>query len=214
MKKFICFIMIIAVILSLCGCASSKPLSSKTEQYIVASLGFEREKGNLKLFAEAVVVGTEGTSKAEPRVIEGEGKSIDVAFLDIYKKISQPLLLSHCAVIVLGSSLSAKDYGIIFDYCLKKEEITLSSFAVLTESAKKLLEMSPVSSVAVGYDIVGMIEQQDENFKNRIYEIESAKRKDKASLLPLFKVQGEEFYYESAVYYKNGSLTEIKGEKK
>ncbi len=211
MRKFLCFTIVFSVLFSLCGCASAKPITSKTEQYTVASLGFERENDKLRLFVEAIVVGTEGTSKAEPRLISGEGENIEKAFSSVSKKISQPLLLSHCAVVVLGSSLKSQDYAKIFDYCLKKRDITISAFAVITDNAETLLNMSPVSSVAVGYDIVGMIEQQKENFKNRIYEIEAEKYKGKSALIPVIKIEGEEFYYEKALFYKNGRLSESEG---
>lgn len=209
MKRFICLLTSFAVLFSLCGCSATKALSSKTEQYIVAALGFEKQEGKLQLLVEAVVVGTEGTVKAEPKVIKGEGENINEAFSDVYKRISQPLLLSHCAVIVIGTSLSAEDFAEICDYCLKEEEITLSVFTVAAKSPEKLLGMNPVSSVAVGYDIVGMIEQQtafkEVNFHNRLYEIKAAKYKSGALNLPFFEANAEEFYY--------GGLISIEREK-
>ena len=188
-------VVILSFIFLLSGCAGTKPVSSKTEQYIVSALGFDFDNG-FKVSAEAVIVGTEGTSKAEAKVITGQGKTIEEAFYELRKKTSQPLLLSHCGLLLLGEDINFEE---VLEYAKKNKELTLSVFLGATDNAEQLLNLEAVSSIAIGYDLVGMIEQQEEsegeNFKNRFYEIEASRKRGKNIKLPFFVIEKEEFSF-------------------
>lgn len=204
MKRIICILISLCLILSLCSCAKTKPLSARTEEYIVSALGFEQNGDKISLFVEAIVVGTEGSASTEAKIIKGEAKSLKEAFSEVNKRIAQPLLLAHCAVIVLGENLSAKRLGEVYDYCYNEEEITLSVFAVATKSAEALLKTKPVSSVAVGYDMAGLIELQAKRleFQNRLYEIMAARKEGQEVKIPFFEVNKEVFYFGGFSYYE------------
>ena len=197
MKKIAVALM--GLVLFLSGCAGTKPVSSKTEQYIVSALGFDGVGKGFKISAEAVIVGTEGNLETEAKVITGEGETIKKAFSELRKKNSQPLLLSHCGLILFGNSLSFEKIEEVLEYAKTEREITLSVFIGATEKAESLLNLKAVSSVAIGYDIVGMIEQQEaeagKNFKNRLYEIEAIRTRGQDIKLPFFEMQNEEFYF-------------------
>ena len=188
-------VVLLSFVFFLSGCAGTKPVSSKTEQYIVSALGFDFDNG-FKVSAEAVIVGTEGTSKAEAKVITGRGENIEKAFNELSKKISQPLLLSHCGLLLLGEGINFEE---VLEYAKKQKEITLSVFLGVTDNAEALLNLEAVSSIAIGYDIVGMIEQQEalegKNFKNRLYEIEALRKRGKEIKLPFFIIEQEEFRF-------------------
>ena len=72
-------------------------------------------------------------------------------------------------------------------------------FLGVTDNAEALLNLEAVSSIAIGYDIVGMIEQQEalegKNFKNRLYEIEALGKRGKEIKLPFFIIEQEEFRF-------------------
>ena len=197
MKKIAVALM--GLVLFLSGCAGTKPVSSKTEQYIVSALGFDGVGKGFKISAEAVIVGREGNLETEAKGITGEGETIKKAFSELRKKNSQPLLLSHCGFILFGNSLTFEKIEEVLEYAKTEREITLSVFIGATEKAESLLNLKAVSSVAIGYDIVGMIEQQEaeagKNFKNRLYEIEALRTRGQDIKLPFFEIQNEEFYF-------------------
>ncbi len=160
MKKLL---LIIISLLLLCGCEKRGP------EYLVSGIGFDKENGVYKVCFESVIINSEDT-KQTIKLIKGKGKTLDEAVDEIKKQCTQPLLLSHCGVLVIGKNIQENELEGIAEYCVKSKEITLSAFIVNTESAWKLLSAKPVSSVAVGFDIMGLLEQ-NKVYKNRLFEV-------------------------------------------
>ncbi len=155
--------LVIVFLLLLCGCEKRGP------EYLVSSMGFDKEGEMYKVCFEAVIVNSEDTKQAV-KLLKGRGKTLQGAVDEIDKQCTQPLLLSHCGVLVLGESINRKELNEITKYCVKGNEITLSAFLVLSENAEKLLSVKPVSSVTVGFDIMGLLEQ-NKPYKNRLFEL-------------------------------------------
>ena len=142
-------------------------------RFMVTALGFSGSE-NITVTAEIVTVNSESAER-EPsaQIISYTADSIADAL--------DGMLLEHCGVIVIDTSLSRERFAEICGYCFKENKITLSVYMIAADDPKALLEGEPVSSVAVGYDIMGIIGQKSEtgkiNFNNRYFEIESRREK-------------------------------------
>ncbi len=182
MKK--CILAII-LLLFLCGCQKSKP------EYLISSIGFDKKENNYTVLYETVIINSENTSQSL-KVLKGEGATINKAVVEIKRQCTQPLLLSHCGVIVVGENVKGDDLKQICEYALK-EEITLSAYFVKTKNCDKLLKTKPMSSACVGYDIMGLI-KQNKPYKNRFFElINSGFKAD----LPQISLKEGGLYFES-----------------
>ncbi len=156
------FFLSLLLVLFLCGCEKRGP------EYLVSSIGFDKQNDNYKVCFESVIINSEDT-KQTVKLLKGEGNTLKGAINQIKKQCTQPLLLSHCGVLVMGENISQNELSDIARFCVKNEEITLSSFLIKTENAEKLLSVKPVSSLTVGFDIMGLLEQ-NKNYKNRLFE--------------------------------------------
>ncbi len=153
----------LALVLFLCGCQKRGP------EYLVSSMGFDKAENSYKVCFESVIINSEDT-KQSVKLLKGEGQTLKAAINEIEKQCTQPLLLSHCGVLVIGDNITQNELSDIAKYCVKNEEITLSAFLIKTENAQKLLSVKPVSSLTVGFDIMGLLEQ-NKRYKNRLFEL-------------------------------------------
>ncbi len=160
MKKILLSLLLV---LLLCGCEKRGP------EYLVSSIGFDKQSDKYKVCFESVIINSEDT-KQTVKLLKGEGETLKSAINQIKKQCTQPLLLSHCGVLVIGNSISGNELSDIANYCVEHKEITLSSFIIKTENAEKLLSVKPVSSLTVGFDIMGLLEQ-NKRYKNRLFEL-------------------------------------------
>lgn len=179
------------LLLLLCGCQKTKP------EYIISSIGFDSKDGKFNTCFEAIILNSEKDDQ-ELKLLSGSGKTVEQSISKIKRQCTQPLLLSHCAVLAVGESVSKKQLNQIYDYCYNQREITLSAVFVKTENAKKLLSRKPVSTVCVGYDVLGLLEQysnfKNVNFKNRYFEIMALRTK---VTLPNIALTKEGYYFEN-----------------
>ncbi len=160
MKKIV---VVLILITFLCGCEKTKP------EYLVSSIGFEYENKNYTVYFESIIINTENTEQTV-KVLKGSGSNIKNAVEQIRRQSTQPLLLSHCGIIAVQNNVSKKVFKEICDYCYSQEQITLSAYFIKTQNIEKLLSVKPISSACVGYDIMGLLEQNSKH-KNRFYEI-------------------------------------------
>ncbi len=172
--------------LFLTGCKSAK------SDYLISSIGFDYKEGWLETSFEAVISNSE-TDKQNVELITGKGKTVEKSVAEIKKQCTQKILLSHCAVIVIGETVPQEQLDQIYEYCFKTQDITLSAIFVRTQNAKKLLSQKPVSTIAVGYDILSLTEQSQNKIKNRYFEIMA---KNKKVDLPEITLTKEGYYLE------------------
>ena len=170
----------------LCGCEKAGP------EYLVSSIGFEGDGKEYNVYFETVIINSENTNQTL-KVLNGSGETIEKAVSVIERQCTQPLLLSHCGVIVIGDGITQKQFSSIKDYCYDKEPITLSAYFIRSENAQKLLSAKPVSSICVGYDIMGLI-KQNKPYKNRFFEVLSL---ENIGVLPKIELREEGLYFES-----------------
>ena len=220
MKKVLGLILCVCVLFFLCGCSAMEAISSDKQEYIVASLGFDKQESNYAMFMEAIVVNTEDMNAGKQNtVLEGIGGSIEEAYSQIISKITQPLSLGHNAVTVIGKSVDAEMFKEILNYCSENKELNIGSMLIFTQSAEKLLASKPISSVAVGYDLMSMLEVWEEetgqSIENRLYEVKSKTRKPfNVFSLPYIEVKGAEFSFDGLTVFEDyGEICPLSTEK-
>ena len=187
MKKIL---LIFILLISLCGCKQTGA------EYIISSMGFDNSDGLLNICFEAIVINSE-TTESQIKLLEGKGETVKDGIKQIKKSATQKLLLSHCGVLVMGENLTQSQIDGIYEFCFDERDITLSARVVTTKNAKQLLQSKPVSSIAVGYDILGLIEQyskKDKQIKNRYFEIMALERRVS---LPKITPTKEGYYLEN-----------------
>lgn len=185
-KALIC--LIILSFFSFCGCSSS---FNKTGAYSVAAIGFEGEENSFSLYVEAVVVNSENSDAPIKKMLfSGKGDTFERAYEQASAKSAKPLSLGHCAVLVLSNDAKEKAIEDFFDFCLNNRDMTVSVSVVKTENVKKLLSVESFSSVAVGYDIVSILQTQYSErkigFANRLYEVKPRKSEYILKTIPEF----------------------------
>lgn len=213
MKRiFLIFLALSFVISNLCGCSFKKTFSSENNEYIISAMGFDFEENNFKLYLEAIIVNTEDAdAERKLMLLEGEGGSLEKAFSDAYEKATQPLQLNHMGVITIGEAVTDNNFSEIIKFCHSQKGITLSTRFVTCKNSFDLLSGETVSSVAVGYDIMSMLNNQSErkgiNYKNCFYEIEALKEKQQNIIaLPYFEKTEDSFSINGIKIFKNYSL--------
>lgn len=182
MKKVILAVLFLFL---LCGCEKTGP------EYLISSIGFDNENGKYNVYFEAVIINSENEEQTL-KLLNGKGDSIDKAVKQIKNSCTQPLLLSHCGVIVIGENIDADQFKDIKNYCYDTDPITLSAYFVKAKNAKELLSAKPVSSACVGYDIMGLLKQNDAT-KNRFFEILNDVQNVK---LPTISVKDKGVYFD------------------
>lgn len=217
MKRLLSILIVICLCATISGCSAKEAIASDKQEYIVSALGFDNDGSEILMILEAIAVNSDDlTLQKQSLLITGTGKTAAEAFAEIIEKTTQPLMFSHCAVIVVGKELSGKQLENIFDFCYEKDEINLAAMFVTAEKSRKLLSCKPLSSVAMGYDIVTMAEVFGEErgiiFENLFYEIESARNKEmKTFSIPFFKVVDKKFSLNGITIFKNNrSITDLK----
>lgn len=196
MKRLIICAFAACICITLSGCRFSAGSSQNDRRFMVTALGFSGDE-NITVTAEIVTVNSESAEREPtPQVLSYTANGIIEALGGISDSLSRPMLLEHCGVIVIDTALSAKRFAEICDYCFKENRITLSVYMIASDNPKALLDGEPVSSVAVGYDIMGIIGQKSEtgkiNFKNRYFEIESGREKGETVFSMPYFARGED----------------------
>ncbi len=219
MKRLAILFCTVLTLLVLSGCSAKEAIASDKQEYIVSSIGFDNSKGDIKMIIEAIVVNTDDLKEEkESRIITGEGENPDEAYSEIISKITQPLSLGHNAVTVIGESVIPKQLDLIFEFLKETPQINIATMLIFTESAEELLSVKAVSSVAIGYDIMSMIEVSEEKqgtvFKNRLYEVVALNSKPmKTFWIPYIGVEKEEIFINGlAVFRENKMLRFLNNE--
>lgn len=212
MKKILSIFTVVLVIFSLCGCSAKEAIASDKQEYMVSSLGFDNKNSYIRMILEVIIINSDDlTSEKGNELIIGTGNTVNEAFQKVSEKITQPLMFSHSGVIVVGSDITPEQLEEIFDFCYQKDEINLAAMFVSTENAEELLSCKAVSSVAVGYDIMGMVEVISEErgavFENLFYEIESARDKPmKTIFMPSIAVEDEQFFLNGLTVFRDNRI--------
>jgi len=209
MKKLISFLTAIVCVLFLAGCSYWEAIASHKEEYLVTAVGFDQNETSVTMLLEAVVVNSDDlAAKKENRIIRGYGNSPDEAFRSVTEKITQPLNFSHTGAVVIGEGISSEVLEKIYDFCYDNDEINLAAMFVAAKRAEKLLSCERISSVGVGYDIMGLVEvagsESGQNTENLFYQIEDYRSKPmKTVYMPFIAVDNEAFFFDGIKIFKS-----------
>ena len=139
-------------------------------RFTVSALGFEKCGNQIGVTVEAIIINSESVEeKPRSAVFFAEDTTIDGALEKISAKLSRPMLFEHCGIIAVGDAMTDELFYEICEYCIYENRITVSAYIISTDSPKELLSGEPQASLAVGYDIMGIIARQaaDGTFKSR-----------------------------------------------
>ena len=197
MKKPLLFLNAMLMYLLLCGCRFTTGGAAIDRRFIVSAVGFSTDGAVINVSAEAIIINSE-TPESDPKaeVLSASGTTLAEAFEAISASLARPMLLEHCGVIVIGNGITPAWLDKICDYCFSENRITLSSYMISADDPAALLSGEPESSVAVGYDIMGIIEQNSSSsgiyYDSRYFEIEGLREKGRhVFTLPYF-TRGED----------------------
>lgn len=184
MKKYFICLAALFLCFTLCGCSVLGEKTKDDRNFMVSAIGFETDGALISVSVEAIIINSElAESEPVPEVLTATGITISEALDSIGSSLAKPMILNHCGVIVIGERMTKYWFDKICDYCFYENRITLSAYMISAESPAELLSGEPESSVAVGYDIMGIIEQQSTrtgiSYNSRYFEVEGLREKGK-----------------------------------
>ena len=206
-KSVVILVVFLFLAYTMRGRSPSGSGAETNQKYIVSAIGFDNIDNSIKVSLETLIVNSETENdQQEVQILSGSGVTVDAALEEVGKSLAKPLLLSHCGILVFGETLMPEQIDEICDYCFQKNEITLSVYVVSTKDSVELLNCKPLSSVAVGYDVIGLIEEQSNrtglNYKNRYYEVEAGReRVENIFTAAIIKVEQEKFKIDGTNIY-------------
>jgi hypothetical protein len=174
--------------LSLSSCSFIPGYTEPEDQYIISALGFDQEGGELVVSAQ--------TSSEEGEVLDvyrGRGESVEYAMAHLEGTDARRIELGHCAMILIGESISPERLAEILDYCRRNDDVTVSAGVGAAHNAFELLSHSRAS----GYSLIRAMRQGEDgsgvSVGSRFYAIEDVRASEKRAgvfSLPYF-VLGE-----------------------
>ncbi|MBQ7726009.1 MAG: hypothetical protein IJT66_02575 [Clostridia bacterium] len=214
------WVLALVICLFCTSCLSAGGTAKDDRKMPVAAIGFDSAGDNIRVSVEMIMINTENfESELLPLVFTGEGRTIKEALSVISQGLTRSMLLHHCGVIAVGEGVSADWFDQICDYCFSEDHITLSAYMIATKDCKDLLDGDPESSVAVGYDIMGIIEQETSQsgvaYNSRYFEVEALRERGENSFaLPYFKREEDGVRVEGMqLFHQNKQIREIDAEK-
>lgn len=217
-NRFLCFILTVFILISLSGCKNSYPSETGME-YMVSSIGFDKTAEKVTVFAEIIVVNSADSSKGTmTQILKADGKTAKTALYNLHSSLSKPLMLNHCGLLILGEGIEGNALVEILNICLDNKDITGAIELVATKSAEKLINVKPVSQIAIGYEISEAIKQNSDFsgivYKNRFYEVEAGRNAtNNVFSLPFFTVEEKQHKISGIKIYRNNlSFKTLKGD--
>ena len=171
--------------LFLCSCRQ------KPQEYLITAIGADYDGGLYTMYFEAIVANTEEQGQKR-EIITAKGRTLLETVENIEKQATLPLLTSHCGVVAVGKGITRTKLLGLMRYCKENRNIPLSIQFIKTENPEKLLNIKPVSSISVGYDLVSMMQKTEKPLKNRLFEI----YKSQSPVLPKLTLTEKGHYFD------------------
>lgn len=151
-------------------------------EYLVSALGVDEYNGKITLCAEIIVSGGENSeAAAETEITEKSGETVEETVYFLRQSSSEPLIFSHCGLIIVGEAVSAETLSELCDFCHDCNDITVSVAFASAKNPLTLISNRKNGSISSGYDIVNMLKQQSDysgtKYRNRFYEFYTVKGK-------------------------------------
>ena len=189
--KLLALLSLFAVLPLLFSCSAIPGYNEPEDQHIVSALGFDEGDGGL-----LVSVRTVSEDGKSTKVYTGVGDSVEYALAHLEGGDSKRLETGHCAVIVIGDSISGSRLSEIIEHCRRNDSITISARFASAHSARELLSCDS----ADGYSLLGSLREGGDGNGlgkgSRFYEIEGVRvseSKIKVYHMPYFSVSEGEY---------------------
>ena len=163
--------------------------------YPVAAMGFDAAEEGIRVTVEIAVVDDSELSKSKSLCFSQNGESVENALNAMETGLPRALIFSHCALAVLGEALSKERMQEIFAFAGAEEGLPLAAEVVVSQNAEQLLKAKSVSSVAMGYEIPQILEQERRRLGAEmpcsVYELRSVASPELPIALPRFVTVGD-----------------------
>ncbi|HHT54430.1 MAG TPA: hypothetical protein GX011_05835 [Clostridiales bacterium] len=194
---------LVLLLLATTGCRNITQAREPEQEYLAAAMGFDRGEGDLLEVTLEVIVFSVGAAEdsIESRLFSGTGHTVKEAVGNLSGEVAKTIVFSHCALLVLGETLSAGQLDEVFRFCAAEPNISISALVAAAPHAGKLLSCQSISTPITGYDLTGVLQQKRRDWgvglSNRLYEVESGRLNTECFALPFFTVirEGEESSY-------------------
>lgn len=186
----------VLILLSFLLCLSScAPLRAEPERIsVVSAIGFDGG-AQLRVFLEIALAEGESGEGLQIAVLTGEGNDVKEALRSVSLGSQKQLEFSHCALLVLGDSLTEAQLEEVFRFAGMGEQIPLEASVVSAAEAKALLTKEE-TGVAVGYGVPQLLLQLRNNegveLKQTVYGLRSAPDPLGVAVLPRLRVGEDE----------------------
>lgn len=182
-----CCLILVCMILSSCQ------WHREPEQvYLVSAMGFDADEGNIRVTVEIPVVEEQESSAPKTMLFTQTGESVVRALETLKTGFSKELVFSHCALAVLGETLSKEQMQEVFAFSGTGEGIPLAAEVVICEDAERLLSAENISFTAIGYEVPQILEREREQLgielPCQIYELRAVASPDLPVYIPRFEV--------------------------
>lgn len=157
-------LIILLLPLMLCGC------EQKPRGYLITAIAVDYSGGYYTVWCEAVITNTEKADQKR-EVLTYKARTFPEAVKGVENQSTEPFILSHCGVVVVGKGITRTKLRGVMRYCKENRDITLSLQFLRCDEVEKMLDIEPISSISVGYDLVSFQKTQAPNEKNRLFEI-------------------------------------------
>lgn len=162
----------------------------------VSAIGFDGAEKGIRVTVEIPVVSEAELGRAQTLRFTQTGDTVETALRSISLELSGTLIFSHCATVILGETLSTVQMQEIFAFAGSEEGLPLAAEVVICGDAEALLEASPLSAPAVGYEISEMLEQERRRSGAEmpcgIYELRSVASPNTPVAVPRFSWEREQ----------------------
>jgi hypothetical protein len=194
MKKIL-ILPLVLLILALPGCRNITQAREPEQEYLAAAMGFDRGEDDLLEVTLEVIVFSVGAAEdsIESSLFTGTGHTVKEAVGNLTGGVAKTVLFSHCALLVLGESLSSGQVDEVFRFCAAERNISISTAVAAAPNAGELLACESISTPITAYDITGVLQQKRRDWgiglANRLHEVEAGRLNTKSFALPYFTVE-------------------------
>ena len=163
---------------------------------LVSAMGFDAVETGIRVTLEIPVVEEGKSAETKAVVLSESGENIPKALQTIRAGLSRELIFSHCALAVLGETLSKEQLQAVFDFAGRGETLPLAAEVVSSENSQKLLEAGSFSAPSVGYELPEILERERKqtgvDIRCSVYELRAVASPELPIALPHFSVLGED----------------------
>ncbi len=181
------------------GCCSCSRVIEPEQVYLISAMGFDGAEDGVRVTVEIPVIGEAESAQQKTIRFSQTGEDVRGALRRMEAGLSKELIFSHCALALLGDSLTKEQMQQIFEFAGTGEGIPLAAEAVTCDNAENLLGVSGISGIAMGYELHQILERERHRTGAEmpcgIYELRGMTSPDAPVALPRFEVaenDGEE----------------------